>query len=361
VPAGQNGLTADALLAGPRGRSLCVNLLDDRLAPHGRRARRAWVNALNSVQTGRDERCASQLGDCVRIAGVSGVPFEGGALLAGLSAAVDFASYCQEPDAEDRGFARQAACEAMRPVAAAVVAAAARLADVHWWTEPVDAARQRCVQFLDETPLPEPALTGTTGLSRAWLADTRADELSARDGEDPDAACADQWWSSPEHSRLPVTTRELASLGAVGLSMAENWVAQQSARCWPVAVRNDARIYEISGPDQWVELVDRYPLDVSRSRRHDWRRATGLSGRWLIPDYAAVAADWSAIHLSVAGYLTTAGIALRADGGAGTVLAGWDPDATWWLNDVLSFTGPAEDWRVASHGPMRWARTMPGS
>ena len=29
--------------------------------------------------------------------------------------------------------------------------------------------------------------------------------------------------------------------------------------------------------------------------------ATGWAGRWLIPDFAAVAADYDAVHLSVGG------------------------------------------------------------
>lgn len=69
-------------------------------------------------------RCAGKLTECARIAGLPGTPFDGRALLAGLVAAVDFASYWQEPDAEDRGFAGEAAREALRPVAEAVAAAA---------------------------------------------------------------------------------------------------------------------------------------------------------------------------------------------------------------------------------------------
>ena len=80
--------------------------------------------------------------------------------------------------------------------------------------------------------------------------------------------------------------------------------------------------------------------------------------RWLIPDYAAVAADWDAVHVTVAGYLTTAGIAIPADDGACTILAGWDPDATWWLNDVLSLTSPPEDWREDDQAPFGWTRTQ---
>jgi len=359
VPPGQPALTADALLAAPRGRSLCINLLDDRLAPPGRRARRAWLAAVGAAERGDGKRCARKLGQCVQIADLSVMPFGSGALLAGLLAAVGIAEYWQEPDAEDRGFAGDAARAALRPVAEAVAAAAAGIPDVGWWTEPADLSRQCCTQFLDQHPSPEPQLTGTATLVRAWLADTRDDERSAHDRpEDPAASFSGRWWSSPANSGLPVTTRGLPSLGAAGLVLVENELGGRSARCWPVAPREGARVYEIGGPDRWAELVDRYPLDVSTSRRHDWWRATGLNGRWLIPDYAAAAADWDAIHVSVAGYLTTAGIAMPAGSGARTMLAGWDPDATWWLNDVLFFTSEPEAWREDDKAPWRWSRAQ---
>lgn len=355
APPGAPELTADALLASPQGRSLCVNLLDDRLTAPSGRVRGAWPAALHYVRSGDAERCARELTECVRIADLSGTPFDGSALLTGLVAAVDFASYWEEPDAEDQGFAGEAAREALRPVAEAVAVAAAGIPDVRWWTKPVEASRQRYTQFMDQHPLPEPLLTGAAESVRAWLADTRDDERSAQHRpDDPAAPYGGYWWSSPVHSRLPVTTRGLPSLGAVGLALVEDGLGWQSARCWPVAPADGARVCEICGPDQWAELVDRYPLDVSKSRRHDWWRATGWAGRWLIPDYAAVAADWDAIHVSVAGYLTTAGIAIPAGGGARTMLAGWDPDATWWLNDVLSFTSSPEDWLEDDQALFRW-------
>jgi hypothetical protein len=307
---------------------------------------------------GNADRCARKLSACAALADLSGIPFDGSALLAGLLAAVDFASYCEEPDAEDQGFAGDTAREALRPVAEAVAVAAAAIPEMRWWTEPVDGNRQRYTQFLDRSPSPEPLLTGAAELVRAWLADTSDDEQSAHDRpEDHAASYGGRWWSSPVHSRLPVTTRGLPSLGAVGLSLVEDGLGWQSARCWPVAPEDGARVYEICGPGQWAELVDRYPLDVSKSRRHDWWRTTGWAGRWLIPDYAAVSADWDAIHVSVAGYLTTVGIAIPAGDGARTILAGWDPDTTWWLSDVLSFTSPPEDWREDGRGPFGWTQT----
>jgi hypothetical protein len=342
---GQPELTAGALLGGPRGRSLCVDLLDDRLAAPGRRVKRAWFDAVHAARMGHVKRSAKKLSKCAELADVSGTPFDDRALLAGLLAAVDFASYREKPDAEDRGFAGEAARDALLPVAEAVVAALAGIPAVHWWTEPVDRGRQRYTQFLDEPLSPEPLLAGAAESARAWLAGTRDDEQSAHDRpEDPAARYGGRWWSTPEPSGLPVTTRGLPALGAVGLALVEHGSGCRSALCWPVAPEGGTRVYEISGPCQWAELVDRYPLDVSKSRRHGWWRATGWDGRWLIPDYAAAAADWDAVHVSVAGYLTTAGIAIPISSEACTMLAGWDPDATWWLNDVLSFTSSPEKW-----------------
>ena len=181
APAGQPGLTADALLAGPRGRALCVNLLDDRLATSRGRVRRAWLSALDAARTGDAERCATKLTQCAALADLAGFPFDGSALLDGLLAAVDFASYWQAPDADDQGFADEVAREALRPVAEAVAVAAAAAPDVRWWTGPVDRSRQRYTQFLDKHPGPEPQLTGAAELVRAWLADTCDEEQSAHD------------------------------------------------------------------------------------------------------------------------------------------------------------------------------------
>jgi hypothetical protein len=305
-------------------------------------------------------RCARKLSECAGIADVSGTPFDARALLAGLAAAVDFASYWVEPDAEDRGFASEAARAALRPVAEAVAAAAGE-PDVRWWTALADCGRQRYAQFLGRHPLPEPVLTGAAESASAWMADTADGGRSAHDRPVDYSApyggrYGGRWWSSPATSRLPVTTRALPGLGASRLVLAEGRLGWRSARCWPVVPRKGIRVYEICGPGQWSELVRRYPLDVTESRCHDWRRATGWPGRCLIPDYTAVAADWDAVHVSVAGYLTTAGIAIAVGDNTYTMLAGWDPDATWWLTDVLSLTGQPQEWRADDQAPFGWTQ-----
>jgi len=38
------------------------------------------------------------------------------------------------------------------------------------------------------------------------------------------------------------------------------------------------------------------------------------------------------------------------------MLAGWDPDATWWLTDALSSTSQSEDWRTDDQAPFGWTQ-----
>ena len=127
------------------------------------------------------------------------------------------------------------------------------------------------------------------------------------------------------------------------------------ATVWPVRAARPPRVLEISGPDDWGELVRRYPLDADGRSGH-WPRVTGRQAHWLLPDYAAAAADHDAIHLSVAGYLRTAGLAVPVDDGRASVLAGWAPDECWWLTDgALQLAGPGAAWSWPRRGDsMRW-------
>ena len=100
---------------------------------------------------------------------------------------------------------------------------------------------------------------------------------------------------------------------------------------------------EITTPSDWAGLVTRHPLDVDRSRRHDWYRTTGRTGPWQIPDWLAASRDHDAVHLTVAGYLAAAGRALPTEHGW-TVLAGFDPDLTYWLTDSVDTIAAPASW-----------------
>lgn len=118
-----------------------------------------------------------------------------------------------------------------------------------------------------------------------------------------------------------------------------------------------AVVYEIHTAQDWGELVARYPLSVTRARRHDWWRTTGEDHPWTIPDYPAVAADYDAIHLTVGGYLSAAGRAIQAGSGH-TVLAGWNPDETWWPTDSPRHLDEPVTWlNTRNDEPLAWAPT----
>lgn len=135
----------------------------------------------------------------------------------------------------------------------------------------------------------------------------------------------------------------------VGLVLVEDEMGWRSARTWPVQPPPGARVYEVTHPGAWAALVERHPLAVTASRRHDWWRVTGWDGAWAVPDWEVVATEYDGVHLTVDGYLSAAGravpVAVPGTRPVRTMLAGWDPDATWWLTDLLADLGQPTDWR----------------
>ena len=337
-------MTADSLLAAPRGRLLCWATLWLGLADELRDLT-AWLTAWEGVNAGDLSGSVDALASIVALADLAALTADSGTVIEALGWTVDAAGYWGEPGQEDRALASDETAEALRPVAVALAASPSS----RWWDSPADLARQRYAQYLDRQPFEAPILSGAADRVAAWRTDVadREEELRAEPDE-PLGAWSGQWWSTPAMFGLPVTTRALPGLGAVRLAVVEDGLGWKLGRCWPLRPRAGARIYEVDGPAAWASLVAEFPLEVTKSRRHDWWRATGQSGRWLIPDYQAVAAEYDAVHVSVLGYLTTAGVAVPVQAAAGgearTLLAGWDPDATWWLTDALSPDGPPEDW-----------------
>ena len=336
---------ADLVLSGPRGRRFCWQLacavrnqaLQDRL----------WL-AFHACPDPADDAAVERLADLLRQVdpGEIGELTEP-ALLECLADAVAFASYWQEPSEEDRLLADPRVVEALLPVAEAALTSPA----AHWWRDPVDLTDQGYVQWLDQARTEPPRLTGAAQAVRAWRDDTLAREESARSWPpDPTANISASWWSTPSLHGLVETSRPRPGLGAVRLLLTEDDCGWQQARVWPLAPRPDVQVYEITGPDAWAALVERYPLRVTRSRRYDWWRATGRAGEWFIPDYNAVAADYDAVHLTMLGYLTTAGKTVQVTDGA-TLLAGWHPDTTVWLHDVLASSGEPLDWHRSQDAP----------
>lgn len=336
------------LLSGPRGRRLCFELLGAGAAgPPTRFGRHAAQVPYADVRPA----AVAELRAALRRTDLESVR-RPDHLAAALARSVDRARYWQEPDDEDAALADDVVAAELAPIAEAVVRAPAS----RWWVEPVDGADQHVVgwPFDGVIALPEAV---PDGLAR-WRADTVAGEAEAQRNRRRDvrADVSGGWWSTPPFAGLLCTARSRPRVTAgardravpVGLSLVEDGMDWPTARTWPVQVPAGARIYEITGPDAWTALVARHPLEVTASRRRDWWLVTGWDGRWFIPDWAAVAARFDAVHVTVDGYLSTAGRALPVEdpsGPAATLLAGFDPDATWWLTDVRTGLGEPTDWR----------------
>lgn len=316
------------MLSGPRGRRFCAEL-----ACTGRDD--AWGAYLAAARLPIDHAARQRFVTALR---ETVVDVDEDTLLACLADSITCARYWQPPDEEDILLTDPRIVEALRPVADAVLGSPTW----RWWTSQLDVHAQAYVQWTGEYGVDPPRLTGAAEGLREWRRETLEDEARERP-DDPAAPWSGQWWSTPVWGRVVVTSRARQGLGATQLMLVEDDSGWTEARVWPLRPSPGARVYEVDGPQAWVDLVNRYPLEVSRSRRHDWWRTTGRDGRWFIPDWLAVSADHDAVHLTVAAYLATPGRALDMDGGA-TVVAGWDPDATFWLADVLTPAGEPVAW-----------------
>lgn len=333
-----------ALLLGPRGRRLCLELA---LAGAGQELSLTAFYAAHHLHPDSGSSRAvfgwgvpdplPTLGATDVAARLRDAPVptpDGPTLMQSLVNVVDTARYWQEPDGEDV-LAAAVVSELGR-----VAGAAVEMIDRHapWWTA-AGGEEQWAVSFPYDDDGP---LTPATAL-RQWRAATVQEELDARHDRptDPREPWSGTWWSTPPRS-LVRTTRGLGARGPAGLWLIEDSHGPERAVARPTRVPADVVV--IDGPAAWVELCRRHPLPVTASRRHDWYRATGGAGEWVVPDWTRVAREAAGVHLTVGGYLTTAGRALPVDGPASTVLAGWDPDATYWFTDTVRPGEPRHHW-----------------
>ncbi|MFD6176084.1 MULTISPECIES: hypothetical protein [unclassified Isoptericola] len=350
---GTTRLDAAALLSGPRGRRLCLELAqaqddDVRLAIFYAAYDLDPGAGTSRVMFGQGVADRPRLvpGDVVRrLQGATFTVPDERQLLRALESAVGNARYWQEPDGEDVLAATPEVAAALGPVAEALLAAPSAA----WWSTAAPATTQREVVWYDDGRLGPP---GTTAAGRpdalaAWRSETHAGERTAARERpaDPRASWSGEWWSVPPHELLR-TTRDLGAVGPVGLWLVEDDSGWERGSVRAVAVADDARVLEVDGPGDWADLCRRHPLEVTASRRHDWYRATGRDGTWVLPDWSAVAREADAVHLTTRGYLTTAGLPVPVSDGVASVLADWDPDATFWFAGAAADPGTARDWRL---------------
>jgi len=331
---------AQLLLAGPRGRELCLDLARS-LAPEQRAFSCGSSAPLPAGITQESRRVLQVLGALPHLPEITVAQ-----VLQSLDRVVKGASYWQPPSDTARMLAEPETRNLLLPVAIAVVRARPQ-----WWLAP-GAPTQHYVQWIASTRVPgtgPPTLTGSAAGLQRWR-----DSIAAEEGNTPLVATwTGRWWSIPALSDVPATTPAIPGNGPAGLQMVEDPLAWTTARTYPLRAAEGARIFEIREARNWQDLVSAYPLEVTRSRGRSWAVSSGNAEAdtwlWAIPDWQAVARDYDGVYLSVAGYLRTAGSVLDA-AGMKTMLAGWAPAETWWLNDVLAPAGEPVTWTATPDG-----------
>jgi hypothetical protein len=349
------------VLAGPRGRRMCWVAVDEQSFERTGRYQLRGVDhdapeelilsALTRVLADTDLSRFSSWDDEV-------------ALLHLVAESVCSARYWQDPDELDRALADERLTVALGPVAEALGSSSA----ADWWSTGAALDAQVIVDWR-EGAAPRPRLSGTGVVLAEWKKETVADEVSLRDEHVSSA-----WWSPPiwrltvvemkrwgtDRPELSKTTRSLPGLGAVGLELEEDSFGLRHAFCWPVRCRQTPNVFEIRDADDWRSLVERFPIEVTYGRRGNWKAATGLDVRWMLPDWSQVAEEYDAVHVTVKAYLETSGRPVQLDHEVATLLAGWNPDETYWLTDALVLAADPTGWTRDDYGRIsKWCPERP--
>ena len=341
-------ITPEALLSGWRGRRFLLEYAGAFDLPLAG----AVMSAGHELDPTRDTTVVSFFGTGHRepeprvtpeavaslLSGLRLPPLDQGTALSALAQAVSVARYWQEPDGEDRLAATPVVRAALERVAAHVAGSAS----VDWWSAPLARADQHAVTWDGRTQASAATVAERLAWWRAEVVDEERRAQTDRPS-DPTAPFSGTWWSAPP-SDLTHTLRGLDGHGPAGLRLVEDDMGWERAVTHRVEVPAGARVLEVDGPDAWAALCREHPLEVSAQKRHDWYSTTGRVGRWVLPDWAAVAAEHDAVHLTAAAYLAAAGTAIPVDDGVASVIAGWNPDETYWLVDAVRPQGTGTEW-----------------
>lgn len=110
-------------------------------------------------------------------------------------------------------------------------------------------------------------------------------------------------------------------------------------------VREDARVYEITGPADWAALSRRYPATDPgghvRPVAPDGTLGPGEPEE-VVPDWPAVARDWDGVHVSLGAMLTATDVWVTDPVGSSRFW-GWDAEGTYWLRWCFDGYAPVPD------------------
>ncbi|WP_159613416.1 hypothetical protein [Glutamicibacter sp. JC586] len=261
-----------------------------------------------------------------------------------LSISTDAARYWQAPDGIDSLLASKALKSQLARVAEHIV----RSGLAEQWFEPVDRDTQHRVYFETPEPYESPQPLWRTGIESllAWKEHVIVTEArSVRTSKKYSLGTfSGEWWSAPS-MYVDSTCGEFSDGQPVGLSCVEDGFGWEKATATKVDIPRSDKVLEISSAEQWVKLCQDHGIEVTWQKRHDWYHVTGRDGAWVIPDWLAVARNYDGVHLSIGAYLALAGECLSVDTKFATIMAGWDPDKTYWFIDDLRDSEHSQNWK----------------
>ncbi|MEZ2372216.1 hypothetical protein [Arthrobacter sp. RCC_34] len=355
---------------------------------------RGWQGLPRRVGPGVREPAEPQMPDPLpyeqlaqRIRRYDPTPLTGPELLEALEVTVSQASYWGDVHGEEilaaQGPIRRALFPFAREAARAILAFgldAASVPDAAWVVEFDNSA----------AGLPfgaPPAQDDAARLLEHWWDRTTAWEsrMILELPTDPSTPHTGEWWSTPPSGLIVSCPAWPAAMTdpqhgphpgePTGLRLVEDPLGWKRARVYRLVSPRppeELRLFVIDGPQDWAWLCARYPFEVSATKRHDWHRVTGAIEPWLIPDFDAMAAEFDAVHLTLRGYLSSAGIAIPVprllDPGEGpevldeelparpplghSVIAGWAPLSTYWLVNARADPDSGTPWE--GDGQREW-------
>lgn len=278
------------------------------------------------------ERCVGPQGSALLRAVHLGVPEP-----TALQEAVTSATYWESPSMWGGG---EEELEELRTIAS--------LPDNSWWSRDFQGEAQYVVVPTESSI----STSGRIGGLATWREEATKTFARRDMRKKPGKRVRGPWWSTPEPAGLHTSYGSGYGLPAVGLTYIEDDFGLRESLIAPIFADNSLRVREIRHAADWLHLVEEYPLNVSATRSATWFDYSGMESDWWIPDYVAVAAGYDVVHVHTLAYLEVAGLPLSALGGS-TMLAGWNPDASFWLTGEGA-PGRRERWVRDSESSFSW-------
>lgn len=179
-----------------------------------------------------------------------------------------------------------------------------RAPGARWWWDPIDRARQTLLSGV------------VPSMPKAASSQVDPDVLSAAD------------WRIPRQ----LTTSTMVSADMPAVELCDPEVIErlpEPVGCWRTTVSADVTVYEIGSPDDWRQLCERYPREITLPT--EFRKWDANARAALVPDWPNVARDWDGLHLCIGGLLSTAGLPIQT-GDLVCLLEDVDTELTTWFN-----------------------------